>query len=79
MHLYSRLDFSKAGEDELEALYRTCKPATFGRNGENVLDGTYRKAGKMDLTAFSTLFDPRSRLPKDCLLAIAALKWSCTS
>jgi hypothetical protein len=41
-------------------LYRTCKPATFGRNGENVFDETYRKAGKMDLTAFSTLFDPRS-------------------
>ncbi|KIJ19142.1 hypothetical protein PAXINDRAFT_128457, partial [Paxillus involutus ATCC 200175] len=57
---HRRLDFSKAGEEEPEALYQTCKPATFGRNGENILDETYRKAGKMDLTAFSAPFDPRS-------------------
>ncbi|KAF8840622.1 hypothetical protein BDN67DRAFT_990258 [Paxillus ammoniavirescens] len=58
--IHRRIDFSKVGEEELEVLYRACKPATFGRNGEDVLDETYRKAGKMDLTAFSTLFDPRS-------------------
>ncbi|KAI9458456.1 CHAT domain-containing protein [Boletus coccyginus] len=55
-----RIDFSSAGTDDLEALYRACKPAEFGRNGENVLDDSYRKAGKMDLTSFATLFDPRS-------------------
>ncbi|KAI9453174.1 hypothetical protein HD554DRAFT_2179589 [Boletus coccyginus] len=54
------IDFSSTGTDDLEALYRACKPAEFGRNGENVLDESYRKAGKMDLTSFSTLFDPRS-------------------
>ncbi|KAF9235657.1 hypothetical protein BU15DRAFT_77778 [Melanogaster broomeanus] len=53
-----RLDFSKAEAEELAELYQACKPATFGRNAENVLDETYRKAGKMDLTAFATLFDP---------------------
>lgn len=37
-----------------------CKRAEFGRNGENVFDESYRKAGKMDLTSFSTLLDPRS-------------------
>jgi hypothetical protein len=41
-------------------LYRACKPAEFGRNGENILDESYRKAGKMDLISFSTLFNPRS-------------------
>ncbi|KAK1593710.1 uncharacterized protein LY79DRAFT_658873 [Colletotrichum navitas] len=29
-----------------------CQPATFGRNEQEVLDETYRKAGKMDETAF---------------------------
>ena len=37
-----------------------CKRTEFGRNGENVFDESYRKAGKMDLTSFSTLLDPRS-------------------
>jgi len=56
----SRIDLSDAGADDLEGLYRACKPAEFGRNGENVLDESYRKAGKMDLFSFSTLLDPRS-------------------
>ena len=41
-------------------MYHACKPAEFGRDGENVLDDSYRKAGKMDLISFSTLLDPRS-------------------
>ncbi|KAF9219154.1 hypothetical protein BS17DRAFT_804538 [Gyrodon lividus] len=48
--------FSKASSEELEVLYQWCQPATFGLN---VFDETYRKAGKMDLDAFLTLFDPR--------------------
>ena len=56
----SRVDFSNAGADQLDELYRACKPAEFGRNGENILGESYRKAGKMDLISFSTLFDPRS-------------------
>jgi hypothetical protein len=54
----SRIDFSNAGAEQLDELYRACKPAEFGRNGENILDESYRKAGKMDLISFSTLFDP---------------------
>ena len=56
----SRVDLSNAAADDLEGLHRACKPAEFGRNGENVLDDSYRKAGKMDLISFSTLLDPRS-------------------
>ena len=56
----SRIDFSKAGTDDLAALYNACKPASFGLNGETILDDTYRKAKKMDLDAFPTLFDPRN-------------------
>ncbi|KAG6375282.1 hypothetical protein JVT61DRAFT_3504 [Boletus reticuloceps] len=58
--LVRRIDFSSAGTDDLEALYHACQPAEFGRNGENVLDDSYRKAGKMDPTSFSTLVDPHS-------------------
>lgn len=57
----SRIDFSNAGSDDLEALYRAaCKRAKFGRKEENVFDESYNKAGKIDLTSFSTLLDPRS-------------------
>jgi hypothetical protein len=41
-------------------LYQTCEPATFRQNGADVVDETFGKARTMDLTAFSTLFDPRS-------------------
>ncbi|KAF8133299.1 hypothetical protein EV363DRAFT_1162239 [Boletus edulis] len=58
--LLRRVDFSNAGVDDLEVLYRACKPAEFGRNGDNVFDESYRKAGKMDLISFATLLDPRS-------------------
>ncbi|KAG9315448.1 hypothetical protein JVU11DRAFT_3059 [Chiua virens] len=56
----SRIDLSNTTTDELDTLYRACKPAEFGRGGENVLDKSYRRAGKMDLESFSTLFDPHS-------------------
>lgn len=39
-------------------LLRRCQRATFGRGGQDVLDETYRKAGKLDITAFSTNFYP---------------------
>ncbi|TCD61299.1 hypothetical protein EIP91_008668, partial [Steccherinum ochraceum] len=32
-------------------------PATFGRNGEDVLDESYRKAGKVDAANFAFTFD----------------------
>ena len=34
------------------------KPATFGHNGRDVLDESYRKAIKLDSTEFSTNFHP---------------------
>ena len=41
-----------------EQLLKDCEPATFGRGGKDVMDETYRKAGKMDESAFSTNFNP---------------------
>ncbi|KAK5062691.1 hypothetical protein LTR84_004765 [Exophiala bonariae] len=39
-----------------QKLMEDCQPATFGRGGEDVLDETYRKAGKMNTTQFCTDF-----------------------
>ncbi|KAG6815150.1 hypothetical protein H0H87_004671 [Tephrocybe sp. NHM501043] len=53
----SWLDLSKATEPELEALSRACSSATFGRGNKDVLDESYRKAGKMDLDDFSIMLN----------------------
>ena len=53
----SRIDLSNASEVELEHLSAACQPATFGVNQEDVLDESYRKAGKMDVTDFSPKFN----------------------
>lgn len=42
----------------LDMLVQDCQAATFGHNGKDVLDETYRKAGKMDEDRFSTNFHP---------------------
>ena len=39
-------------------LEQACEAATFGRNQEDVLDESYRKAGKMAASAFMTRLDP---------------------
>ena len=39
-------------------LLQNCSPATFGRDGEEVLDQAYRKAGKLDNSQFCTNFNP---------------------
>lgn len=41
-----------------EQLLKDCQPATFGLAGKDVLDETYRKAGKIDEDCFSTNFSP---------------------
>ncbi|KUJ14348.1 uncharacterized protein LY89DRAFT_784308 [Mollisia scopiformis] len=41
-----------------EELLKTCAPATFGRNNEDILDESYRKAGKLDREQFSINFHP---------------------
>ncbi|KAL1718670.1 hypothetical protein EV715DRAFT_291062 [Schizophyllum commune] len=52
------LDIAHPAEDQLQHLEAACERATFGRNQEDVLDETYRKAGKMDTSNFSTNFSP---------------------
>jgi hypothetical protein len=44
--------------DVLQELIRDCSPATFDKGEQDVLDSTYRKAGKMDPESFATTFDP---------------------
>ncbi len=41
----------------MDHLAAQCQPATFGRNDEDVLDETYRKAGKLDVEQFMLAFD----------------------
>jgi hypothetical protein len=43
-----------AGMARLAALLKDCEPATFGRGRKDVLDESYRKASKLDASAFST-------------------------
>ncbi|KAJ7092266.1 hypothetical protein B0H15DRAFT_777606 [Mycena belliarum] len=52
-----RIDLGNAPEDDLSALASACKQATFGVDQLDVLDESYRKAGKMDLSKFSTRMD----------------------
>lgn len=53
-----------SNQQVLDQLVNDCSPATFGRGEEDVLDPTYRKAGKMDPDQFATTFD----LPKFSIL-----------
>ncbi|KAJ7749712.1 hypothetical protein B0H16DRAFT_1551129 [Mycena metata] len=53
----SRIDMASATEEDLVALASTCDQATFGVDQKDVLDETYRKAGKMDLTKFASRLD----------------------
>ena len=39
-------------------LLKHCQPAIFGKDGEDVLDGSYREAVKLDTDQFSTNFHP---------------------
>ncbi|KAL8713129.1 MAG: hypothetical protein Q9220_002650 [cf. Caloplaca sp. 1 TL-2023] len=45
-------------QQTLTELVQRCQPATFGLGDRDVLDEKYRKAGKLDNTAFSTDFHP---------------------
>ena len=44
--------------ERLSALVQACQPATFGIGGRDVLDEGYRKAGKLDISQFSSTFHP---------------------
>lgn len=47
-------------KDNLGRLLRDTDPASFGYQGKTTYDETYRKALKMDTTAFATTFDPHA-------------------
>ncbi|KAJ3501293.1 hypothetical protein NMY22_g18978 [Coprinellus aureogranulatus] len=53
------INFAKGSlkDEDIQMLAKASEKATFGRNKEDVLDETYRKAWKMDTTQFSTQFD----------------------
>ncbi|KAJ7093347.1 hypothetical protein B0H15DRAFT_776829 [Mycena belliarum] len=51
------IDFGNAPEEHLAEIAAACQPAPFGVNQQDVLDETYRKAGKMDLTQFAARLD----------------------
>ncbi|KAE8138550.1 hypothetical protein BDV38DRAFT_281857 [Aspergillus pseudotamarii] len=42
----------------LKQLVSDCSPATFGRGNEDILDPSYRQAGKMEPANFTTTFHP---------------------
>ena len=56
--LSSRINFADATDADIQHLAESCEPATFGLDREDVLDETYRKAGKMDESDFAAKFDP---------------------
>jgi hypothetical protein len=47
------VDLSAATPTDLESLSAACQKATFGLNNQDVLDETYRKAGKFDKEDFA--------------------------
>jgi len=56
----SHINLFNARADDLGRLYLACKPAEFNWNRENILDRSYRKAGKMDLIPFPIPLDTHS-------------------
>ncbi|KAH7890151.1 hypothetical protein F5I97DRAFT_1999997 [Phlebopus sp. FC_14] len=56
----SKIDLCKATAADLDKLAKACLPATFGRNKEDVYDESYRKALKLETTAFAAHFDAES-------------------
>ncbi|KAF7291184.1 Fe2OG dioxygenase domain-containing protein [Mycena indigotica] len=51
------IDFNAPSEQELVRLAEACQKATFGAENGDVLDETYRKAGKMDVKNFAARLD----------------------
>ncbi|KAF6748371.1 hypothetical protein DFP72DRAFT_574982 [Ephemerocybe angulata] len=44
-------------DEDILKLIEVCEPATFGRGNEDVLDESYRKAWKLDVSQFASQFD----------------------
>ncbi|KNG90844.1 hypothetical protein ANOM_000988 [Aspergillus nomiae NRRL 13137] len=53
-----RPDAEDASPEVLQRLIASCGPASFGRGEQNVMDLSYRKAGKLDPESFATSFHP---------------------
>jgi hypothetical protein len=51
-------DSEESNVNVLQELVMDCSPATFGKGDEDILDPTYRKAGKMDRDQFASTFHP---------------------
>ncbi|KAF9466897.1 hypothetical protein BDZ94DRAFT_1319067 [Collybia nuda] len=51
------VDLSRATENDLDSLVQACVPATVGVDQCDVLDESYRKAGKIDFADFAAKFD----------------------
>lgn len=54
---YSRIDLNNASVSALQQLMDACDPASFGRNNKDVLDESYRRAGKLDISRFLSNFE----------------------
>ena len=54
------IDFGCATEAQLVTLAAACEPASFGIAKKDVIDESYRKAGKMDPSEFAMQFSPTS-------------------
>ncbi|KAJ3568892.1 hypothetical protein NP233_g5412 [Leucocoprinus birnbaumii] len=61
---------------QAEDLGQACSPATFGLNQRDVLDESYRKAGKLDVGKFSWLFNPSGRGDFTTQLASGLFPWA---
>jgi hypothetical protein len=68
------------GMARLKALLQDCEPATFGRGRKDILDESYRKATKLDASAFATDFCPYSlgivNTAAELLMPGVGLGWS---
>lgn len=51
-------DTDESNKSLLRQLVMDCSPASFGKGDQDVLDPSYRKAGKLDLDQFATSFHP---------------------
>ena len=54
---HRRINPLTASDAALERLNANCAPATFGLDDQDVLDESYRKAGKLDATDFGIKLD----------------------
>ena len=54
---FNRLNLTTATEKQLAKLIAVCDAAPFGRGDQTVLDTSYRKALKLDLSQFSMPFE----------------------